>query len=222
MSAVPMPKDGYKAFLLKTRQDLAKSLQWHTLKKIKVDIPDLKLIEDKNKMLKDKAEAALQFLEKNLANLKTSHIELSRTTYETMLADIKAKNELIDQLKTQLRIRGRNESIELHSSVTNSVKRRLSSLENVSELRIEMERRSRLCEQIDAKLKETEKMQIKEREAAKAKFRQCKQIIEGLTERVRSLKKEVTHLKENQVSMNCKNTSSHLNLDYAQLQSKYF
>jgi len=63
-----------------------------------------------------------------------------------MLADIKAKNELIDQLKTQLRIRGRNESIELHSSVTNSVKRRLSSLENVSELRIEMERRSRLCE----------------------------------------------------------------------------
>lgn len=46
------------------------------------------------------------------------------------------------------------------------------------------------------KLKETEKMQVKEREAAKAKFQQCKQVIEGLTERVRFLKKELLNLKE--------------------------
>lgn len=79
ISVVPMPKDSFKAFLLKMRSDLAKSLQWHTLKKIKVDIPDLKVLEDKNTSLKLKSTTALTALQLNLTNLKSTHVELSRT-----------------------------------------------------------------------------------------------------------------------------------------------
>ena len=54
-----------------------------------------------------------------------------------------------------------------------------------------MERRSRLCEQLDKRLREVERTQIREREASKVKMGECKAVIEGLTERVRALKKEV-------------------------------
>jgi hypothetical protein len=61
----------------------------------------------------------------------------------------------------------------------------------VHELKAEVERRSRLCEQLDMRLKEVEKAQIRERETGKMKLSECKTVIEGLTERVRALKKEL-------------------------------
>jgi len=86
--------------------------------------------------------------------------------------------------------------MELHSSVSNSVRRRLSSFDNVQELKQELERRSRLCETLDTRLKDLEKEHTREKEASKAKMRECKHVIEGLTERVRALKREVVSLRE--------------------------
>ena len=54
-------------------------------------------------------------------------MELPRDKYERLVSELKEKTEQLDRLRAQLRIRGRNESMELHSSVTNSVRRRLSS-----------------------------------------------------------------------------------------------
>ena len=45
------------------------------------------------------------------------------------------------------------------------------------ELNAEVERRSRLCEQLDLRLKEVEKAQIREREAGKVKMLECKTVI---------------------------------------------
>ena len=50
-------------------------------------------------------------------------MELPRATYDGLLTELKAKTEELDKLRAQLRVRGRNESMELHSSVTNSVRR---------------------------------------------------------------------------------------------------
>ena len=66
----------------------------------------------------------------------------------------------------------------------------------MQELKAEVERRSRLCEQLDMRLREVERTQIREREASKVKLAECKTVIEGLTERVRSLKKEVKGMKD--------------------------
>lgn len=66
----------------------------------------------------------------------------------------------------------------------------------MQELKAEVERRSRLCEQLDKRLREVERTQIREREASKVKMGECKAVIEGLTERVRALKKEVKVMKD--------------------------
>ena len=44
VSAVPLPRDGFKAALINLKDKLRRSLQWHTLRKVKVEIPDLELI----------------------------------------------------------------------------------------------------------------------------------------------------------------------------------
>jgi chromosome segregation ATPase len=50
-------------------------------------------------------------------------VELPRATYDGLITEMKDKTEELDKLRGQLRVRGRNESMELHSSVTNSVRR---------------------------------------------------------------------------------------------------
>ena len=54
-------------------------------------------------------------------------MELPRARYESLLSELKGKTEELDKVRGQLRVRGRNESMELHSSVTNSVRRGISS-----------------------------------------------------------------------------------------------
>jgi hypothetical protein len=54
-------------------------------------------------------------------------VEIPRDRYESLVSELKGKDEQLDKVRAQLRIRSRNESMELHSSVTNSVRRRFSS-----------------------------------------------------------------------------------------------
>lgn len=56
-----------------------------------------------------------------------SQVELPRARYESLLSELRGKTEELDKVRGQLRVRGRNESMELHSSVTNSVRRGISS-----------------------------------------------------------------------------------------------
>ena len=54
-------------------------------------------------------------------------MEIPRDRYESLVSELKGKDEQLDKVRAQLRIRSRNESMELHFSVTNSVRRRVSS-----------------------------------------------------------------------------------------------
>ena len=93
LSGTPIPKEGFKPALLRLRQDLAKSLQWHSLKKIKVDLPDLEIIQENHRALKTRADTLLSNLNKHIVILKETHVELSKSKYDQMNIEIKQKTE---------------------------------------------------------------------------------------------------------------------------------
>ena len=59
LSAVPIPRDGFKAALINLKDKLRRSLQWHTLRKVKVEIPDLELITQQNRDLSTRCQSGV-------------------------------------------------------------------------------------------------------------------------------------------------------------------
>ena len=51
LNALPLPREGFKAALVNFKDRLRRSMQWHTLRKVKVEIPDIQLISQQNREL---------------------------------------------------------------------------------------------------------------------------------------------------------------------------
>jgi hypothetical protein len=60
LSAVPFPRDGFKAALINLKDKLRRSLQWHTLRKVKVEIPDIELTTQQNREVSARCQLSVQ------------------------------------------------------------------------------------------------------------------------------------------------------------------
>lgn len=57
---MPLPRDGFKAALINFKDKLRRSLHWHSLRKVKVEIPDLELISQQNRELSGRCQKSVE------------------------------------------------------------------------------------------------------------------------------------------------------------------